>query len=71
MKDDLKAYFLAPKTPKQRQYEALRAYTLEGATAKQVAERFGFTTKSLYALVHDLRNDKLDFFPKSTTGPQG
>ena len=70
MKDDLKAYFLNPKTPKQRQYEALRAYVFEGLTAKQVAEQFEFTTKSLYALVHDFRNGKLDFFPKTTTGPK-
>ena len=70
MRDDLKSFFLAPKTPKQRQYEALRAYVIEQASAKEAAGRFGFTKKSLYALAHDLRNGKLDLFPKRITGPK-
>ena len=70
MQDDLKAFFLEPKTPKQRQYEALRAYAIEGSTAKEVAQRFGFTIKSLYALVHDFRTGKLNFFPKGNKGPK-
>ena len=70
MCDDLKSFFLAPKTTKQRQYEALRAYVIEQASARQAAERFGFTEKSLYALAYDLRRTKLDFFPKRTTGPK-
>jgi len=69
MRDDLKSFFLAPKTPKQRQYEALRAYVIEGISARQAAGRFGFTEKSLYALAHDLRRAKLDLFPRGTTGP--
>lgn len=70
MRDDLKAYFLNPKTPNQRQYEALRAYVIDGATAKEAASRFGFTTKSLYALAHDLRSGQLEIFPKRVTGPK-
>jgi len=70
MRDDLKSFFLVPKTPKQRQYEALRAYVIEQASARQAAERFGFTEKSLYALAYDLRRTKLDFFPRCTTGPK-
>jgi len=70
MQDDLKSFFLAPKSPKQRQYEALRAYVIEQAPAKDAAGRFGFTKKSLYALAHDLRNGKLDLFPKHITGPK-
>lgn len=70
MQDDLKAFFLDPQTPKQRQYEALRAYVIEDVPAKEAARRFGFTINSLYALVHDLRNGKLDFFPKVSPGPK-
>ncbi len=58
MRDDLKAFFLEPKTAKQRQYEALRAYVLEGMTARQAGLRFGFTETSIYALAHDLSDDK-------------
>ncbi len=70
MRDDLKAFFLNPKTPRQRQYEALRAYVLEQAPAKKTASHFGFTEKSLYALAHDLRTGNLDLFPKPVIGPK-
>lgn len=29
MRDDLKSFFLAPQTSRQRQYEALRAYVID------------------------------------------
>jgi len=70
MREDLKAFFLEPKTAKQRQYEALRAYVIEEAPALEAARRFGFTDASLYALAHDLRTGKLDLFPKPATGPR-
>lgn len=71
MSDDLKAFFLTPKTPKQRQYEALRAYVLEGVSAKEAAERFGFTEATLYVLAHGLRAGHLELFPPVPTGPKG
>ena len=70
MRDDLKPFFLVPKTPKQRQYEALRAYVMQETSAREAAGRFGFTEKSLYTLAHDLRKGKLDLFPKRSTGPK-
>jgi transposase len=70
MRDDLKSFFLDPQTPKHRQYEALRAYALEGLSAAKAAQRFGFTEKTLYALAHDLRAGKLHFFPPPSTGPK-
>ena len=70
MHDDLKVFFLDPQTPAQRQYEALRAYVMEGLSARQAAERYGFTENSLYALAHDLRMGKLRLFPKRLTGPK-
>ena len=70
MNDDLKSFFLNPQTPKQRQYEALRMYIIDGVSAREAAQQFGFTENSLYALAHDLRTAKLDFFPAQTTGPK-
>jgi len=70
MHDDLKAFFLVPQSPKQRQYEALRAYVIEERPAAEVAQQFGFTEKSLYALAHDLRTGKLKLFPPRPTGPK-
>jgi len=49
------AFFLEPATREQRQYEALRAYVLEGVSAQEAAERFGFSQKSLCDLAHSLR----------------
>lgn len=70
MRDDLKAFFLNPKLPKQRQYEALRAYVVDGLSAEKVARRFGFTKKSIYAFAHYLRVGDLELFPKIPTGPK-
>ena len=36
-------FFLEPVRPKQRQYEALRAYFVENLPVKDVAARFGYT----------------------------
>lgn len=70
MREDLKPFFLDPKQPKQRQYEALRAYVVDEKTAEEAAREFGFTKKSLFALAHDLRSGGLEFFPKTPTGPK-
>lgn len=48
-------FFRQPQTVTQRQYEALRAYLVEGCSAKQTAERFGYAPPTLYALVRELR----------------
>lgn len=70
MHEDIKNFFLEPKTPKQKQYEALRAYIVEGLSAKEVSKRFDFSESSIYALAHSFRAGKLDFFSKSATGPK-
>ena len=36
-------FFREPKSPKHRQYEALRAYFLEGRPSAETARRFGYT----------------------------
>src|SRR6266496_1482764 len=49
--------FLQPRNATHRQYEALRAYCVEGLPAAQVATRFGYTTASFRALIHQFRQD--------------
>ena len=39
-------FFLAPETPQQRQYEALRAYYVERSPSQEVARRFGYSPGS-------------------------
>ncbi|MEW6238980.1 MAG: transposase [Candidatus Omnitrophota bacterium] len=48
----------------------MRAYALEGLSAAEAAQRFGFKEKSLYALAHDLRAGKLNFFPPPSPCPK-
>ncbi len=70
MHEDIQAFFLKPKTPRQRQYEALRAYVLEGLSAREAGNRFGFSEATIHTLAHYLRTRKLDLFPEPATGPK-
>lgn len=40
---DVKKYFLKPISPMQKQYEALRAFYIDGLKADETANKFGFT----------------------------
>src|SRR6516162_7951442 len=56
--DDPQArFFLAPESPLQRQYEALRAYFVERLPSHEVASRFGYTPGSFRVLCHQFRHD--------------
>ena len=44
------AFFLQPAVPKQRQYEALRAYFVEGRPSHEVARAFGYSPASFRVL---------------------
>ncbi|MCK4627057.1 MAG: helix-turn-helix domain-containing protein [Phycisphaerae bacterium] len=63
-------FFHQPQTATQRQYEALRAYLLDGHSAKDAAQRFGYSTTTLYALARELRAGRLRFFKPSKRGPK-
>jgi transposase len=63
-------FFAAPDTSDQRRYEALRAYLLEGLTASQAAERFGYTTASVHSMARDFRAGRRDFFTPTKPGPK-
>src|SRR3954451_4161561 len=71
--DDPQArFFLAPESPLQRQYEALRAYYVEQLPSHQVARRFGYTPGSFRVLCHQFRHDptkRAAFFPAVGQGP--
>lgn len=49
--------FLEPKNATHRQYEALRAYFVEGQSSAEVARRFGYTPGSFRVLCHNFRQD--------------
>jgi len=55
--------FLEPANSTHRQYEALRAFFVEGVPSAEVATRFGYTPGSFRVLVHEFRNrPERDFF---------
>jgi hypothetical protein len=58
--------FLEPANSTHRQYEALRAFFVEGIPSAEVATRFGYTPGSFRVLVHEFRNRPgRDFFIKA------
>ncbi|RLE23347.1 MAG: hypothetical protein DRJ08_02695 [Acidobacteria bacterium] len=46
-------FFMFPKPVAQRQYEALRAFYVEGLSATEAAKRFGYTLSAFYSLTRD------------------
>jgi hypothetical protein len=67
----LRRFFLEPRLPKHRQYEALRAYLVEGRPAKDVAHDFGYSLNSFHVLCHHFRREpEPDFFVSPRHGPQ-
>lgn len=63
-------FFLQPSNSTHRQYEALRAYFVQGLPSKQAAKRFGYTEGSFRVLVHDFRqNPQRPFFLPPAKGP--
>ncbi len=64
-------FFDEPATPRQRQYEALRAYFLNQLSSAEAARRFGYTSGAFRVLCHAFRRDQLpEFFAAVRPGPQ-
>jgi hypothetical protein len=63
--------FLQPANATHRQYEALRAYFVEGLPSAEAAARFGYSPGSFRVLVHEFRQDpQRTFFRTPAKGPQ-
>ncbi len=62
--------FLEPANSTHRQYEALRAFFVDGLPSTEAATRFGYTPGSFRVLVHQFRNgpDRDFFAPTSHQG---
>jgi hypothetical protein len=68
---DPRRFFLEPASPKQRQYEALRAYFIEQRPSAEVARDFGYTPGSFQVLCHHFRRDPdAVFFVSPRPGPR-
>ncbi|MBI2525835.1 MAG: hypothetical protein HYV93_07605 [Candidatus Rokubacteria bacterium] len=68
---DPAAYFLEPQHPRQRQYEALRAFFAEGQPSGVAAWQFGYPPGSFRVLCHKFRAGALGpLFRDLPRGPQ-
>ncbi|MDA2930727.1 hypothetical protein MYX84_12420 [Acidobacteria bacterium AH-259-O06] len=66
-------FFLAPESPLQRQYEALRCFFVEGLPSQEVATRFAYSPGAFRVLCHEFRHDpskRARFFQTIRRGPQ-
>src|SRR5437870_1564787 len=64
--------FLQPANATHRQYEALRAFVIEGVPSAEAARRFGYSPESFRVLVHRFRqNPDRDFFLPPVRAPRG
>ncbi len=63
-------FFTEPKNPKQRIYEALRAFFVDKRPSNEVAKDFGYTPGSFRVLCHHFRRDPdPQFFLSAKPGP--
>ena len=68
---DLARFFLQPQNSTHRQYEALRAYFVEGLPSAEAARRGGYTSGSFRVLTHQFRQDPhRRFFLPPAKGPK-
>ena len=66
-----RSFFLEPKHPKQRQYEALRSFYVEGRPSQEVARTFGYSAGAFRVLCHAfLREPNPSYFATSRPGPR-
>jgi hypothetical protein len=67
---DLKSFFLQPSNATHRQYEALRAFFVDGLPSAEAAARFGYSPGSFRVLCHEFRqHPQRLLFLSSSSGP--
>lgn len=68
---ECRRFFLEATHPKHRQYEALRAYFIEGRGSQEVATTFGYSVGAFRVLCHHFRREaQPEFFLAPRRGPQ-
>lgn len=68
---ECRRFFIEPGSAKQRQYEAFRAFFVEGRPSSEVARAFGYTPGSFQVMCHAFRRDQHpEFFVSPRPGPR-
>jgi len=69
--NDLADFFLRPRLPEQRRYEALRAICVDSLSPAQAADRFAYSPGTVRNLLADFRkHPDHSFFALTSPGPQ-
>ena len=63
-------YFKKPASPKQKQYETIRAIVIDGKPIEVAAKRYGYKAGTIYSLLRDARAGKIELFPSVKKGPR-
>lgn len=66
----LSDYFNNPVSQRQKQYEAIRAIVIENLPINRAAEKYGYKTSTIYALLRDAKADRNSLFPTVSKGPK-
>lgn len=69
-KINLVKYFKKPISQRQRQYETIRAIVIEKMAISVVAKSFGYKVNTIYSLLRNAKDNKIDFFPEIKKGPK-
>jgi hypothetical protein len=64
-------FFLHPRTPGQKQYEALRTFYVEHVPGTEISRRYGYTTAAFNSLKQRFKSGSLEFFMTPHPGPKG
>lgn len=62
-------YFNKPDIKRQKQYEAVRAFVIDNLSAQEIALKYGYTVNTVYTLIRDAKQGKIQLFPSIKLGP--
>ena len=67
---DLSDYFKRPVSPRQKQYEAIRAIAIDGESMEDAAKRYGYKASTICSMLRDAKAGKIELFPTVKKGPK-
>jgi len=69
-KINLVNYFQNPSSQRQKQYELVRAIIIDELPINEASKKFNYKLGSVYSLLRDAKNGKIELFPQVKKGPQ-
>jgi transposase len=67
---DPEHFFRNPISPRQKQYEAVRAFAIDKLSVEEIARQFSYNVTTVYSLIRDAKAGRLDLFPAVRPGPK-